>query len=44
VLSHEDGKVADLALLVDKGKSLISLKVGEVEIVDMVGAYKDGRR
>lgn len=40
VLGLEDVEVADLALLVEKCKSLVSLKVGEMEMMDMVGAIR----
>jgi coronatine-insensitive protein 1 len=37
ILGLEDIDIDDMALLVEKCKSLVSLKVGEVEMVDMVG-------
>lgn len=41
VLGLEDVDVADLAVLVERCKSLYSLKVGEMEMVDMVGALRN---
>jgi coronatine-insensitive protein 1 len=38
VLGLEDVDVADLILLVEKCKSLVSLRVGEIEMVDMIRA------
>lgn len=38
VLGLEDIDVTDLTLLVEKCKSLVSLRVGEIEMVDMVRA------
>lgn len=38
VLGLEDVDAADLVLLVERCKSLVSLKVGEVEMVDMISA------
>lgn len=40
VLGLEDVEVADLAVLVEKCKALMSLKVGEVEMMDMIGAIR----
>jgi coronatine-insensitive protein 1 len=38
VLGLEDVDVADLTLLVEKCKALVSLRVGEIEMVDMIRA------